>query len=256
MVVIILPSSSENIHSILVRRLYNYYFSEDKELIRKVKQVLGFTPSNTHLYRIAFSHRSMNNQATQGIQINNERLEFLGDAVLSTVVAEYLFNKYPTQNEGFLTKMRSKVVKRSTLNDIADEMSLDVLLSHFIETRLSNSMKGNALEALIGAFYIENGYHKTKDFVIKKVLMQHLDFNDLEKTDDNFKSRLLEHCQKSGKKVEFVLLARFKSQNRDKFKVAVKVDGQEKGQAEDFNKKSAEQKAAKIAIKSFKEAKA
>ncbi len=231
------------------RRLYNSRLSADRTLASKLNSVLGFTPSHLAVFKVAVSHKSLNAQG-KGSKYNNERLEYLGDSVLSTVVAEYLFKKYPKKNEGFLTKMRSKIVKRSTLNMIADNMGLDVILSEYSMGNLSNSMKGNALEALIGAIYIEKGYVGTRDYIIKHILMKHLDVKALEALDDNYKSRLLEWCQKHGKEVEFVLLNKYKFDKRDRFKVAVQVDGKELATAEDYNKKSAEQKASSIALHS------
>lgn len=174
----------------------------------------------------------------------NERLEYLGDAILSTIVAEYLFKKYPNKDEGFLTKMRSKIVKRQTLNEIADNMGLDVILSDYSLGKMSSSMLGNALEALVGAIYIEFGYDKTKDYIIKNILMRYLNMTELETKDDNHKSQLLEWCQKNGKEINFTTLAKFKLDKRDCFKVAVVIDGVEMATSEDFNKKSAEQAAA------------
>jgi len=185
----------------------------------------------------------MSSDGTQSEQ-NNERLEYLGDAVLSTIVAEYLFNKYPNQDEGFLTKMRSKIVKRKTLNDIADKMGLDVILSEYSQGKMSKSMLGNAFEALIGAIYLEMGYSKCKTYVINSILRQYLDIHTLEALDDNYKSRLLEWGQKNGKEVEFKLLNRYKFDKRDRFLVGIIIDGLQKATAEDFNKKSAEQLAS------------
>ena len=230
----------------LIRRTYNYYFSKEKDLARKLNNVLGFTPRHLNLFKMAFYHRSMNND--DHYAYNNERLEYLGDSVLSTVVAEYLFHKYPTKDEGFLTKMRSKIVKRKTLNDIADQMGLDVILSDYSQGKLSHSMLGNAMEALVGALYIEMGYKKTSDYIIKKILMHFLDIHQLEHRDDNHKSALLEWCQKSGKDVNFILLEKTKFDKRDFFRIAVVVNGKEMGTAEDFNKKSAEQMASKLTI--------
>lgn len=178
----------------------------------------------------------------------NERLEYLGDAILSTIVAEYLFKKYPNKDEGFLTKMRSKIVKRQTLNEIADNMGLDVILSEYSMGKMSSSMLGNALEALVGAIYIEFGYERTKNYVIRNILMKYLDINDLETRDDNHKSQLLEWCQKNGKEVSFATLSKFKLDKRDCFKVAVLINGSEVATSEDFNKKSAEQAAASKAM--------
>jgi ribonuclease-3 len=179
---------------------------------------------------------------------NYERLEFLGDAVLGTIVAEYLFKKYPNSNEGFLTKMRSKIVKRNTLNKIGDKMGLDMLLQEYSQTRLSRSMLGNAVEALVGAVYLEKGYFQTKRFVIRKILRNYVDVHELESYDDNYKSQLLEWCQKNGQTVSYKLVARYKFEKRDRFKVAVMVDGKKVATADDFNKKSAEQTASEKAM--------
>ena len=220
--------------------------SPDKELTLRLKPILGFTPARLELFKTAFYHKSMTNE-TPG-KPTNERLEFLGDAILSTIVAEYLFKKYPKENEGFLTKMRSKIVKRQTLNEIAGNMGLDVILSEYSMGKMSNAMLGNALEALVGAIYIEFGYEKTKNYVTRNILMRYLDIIELETKDDNHKSQLLEWCQKNGKEINFATLSKFKLDKRDCFKVAVIIDNQEISTAEDFNKKSAEQTAARKAI--------
>jgi len=203
------------------------------------------------LFQQAFFHKSNhhNTKANKGIKFNNERLEYLGDAILSTIVAEYLFKKYPSSNEGFLTKMRAKIVKRKTLNLIGDKMGLDVILIEYNNnTRLSKSMMGNALEALVGAVYLEKGYDATKLFVISRILREYLDVHELEKRDDNFKSRLLEWCQKNGKDISYEVIDYYKMDKRDRFKVAVLVDGDQVAEAEDYNKKSAEQSASQLAL--------
>ena len=169
----------------VIRRFYNLYFSEDKELTERLKPILGFTPARISLFKTAFYHKSMTNE-TPG-KPTNERLEYLGDAILSTIVAEYLFKKYPNKDEGFLTKMRSKIVKRQTLNEIADRMGLDVILSEYSMGKMSSAMLGNAFEALIGAIYIEFGYEKTKNYVIRNILMKYIDIIELETKDDNHK---------------------------------------------------------------------
>ena len=228
---------------------YNLYFSTERNLAKKLRPILGFVPRNMKLFEQAFHHKSNQNSGNgKGHRYNNERLEYLGDAILSTIVAEYLFKKYPGGNEGFLTKMRAKIVKRKTLNFIGDQMGLDVLLLEYNNTRLSKSMLGNALEALVGAVYLERGYHLTKAFVINKVLRLYLDIHELEVNDDNFKSQLLEWCQKNGKDITYEVLDRYKVDKRDRFKVAVLIDGDQLAEAEDFNKKSAEQSASKIAL--------
>lgn len=232
----------------LLKQFYNYALTnnEDREFTRRLRSILGYTPSNLGLYKLAFFHKS--NSSQKGYSQNNERLEYLGDAVLGTVVAEYLFKKYPNSNEGFLTKMRSKIVKRKSLNQIGDKMGLDVLLSEYNTTRLSRSMLGNAVEALVGAIYVERGYDNTKSYVVNQLLRRYLDIHELEQTDDNFKSQLLEWSQKNGKTVSYKVLARYKFEKRDRFKVAVLVDGEKVGTADDFNKKSAEQIASERAL--------
>ena len=209
--------------------------------------MLGFVPSNINLFKLAFYHKSTSTDKLYAVQ-SNERLEYLGDAVLGTIVAEYLFKKYPNSDEGFLTKMRSKIVKRKSLNRIADKMGLDMLLNEYNNTRLSRSMLGNALEALVGAVYLECGYHGTKRYVINKILRSYLDIHELETFDDNYKSQLLEWCQKNGQTVAYKMLAKYKFEKRDRFKVAVLIDGKKIATADDFNKKSAEQTASEKAM--------
>lgn len=228
-------------------RFYNFYLSEDKGLARKMRNLIGFTPSKLSIFKLAFYHKSASNDKMNAIT-SNERLEYLGDAVLGTIVAEYLFKKYPNKNEGFLTKMRSKIVKRQSLNKIADKMGLDVILNEYNQTRLSRSMLGNALEALVGAVYLECGYNGTKRYVINKILRSYLDIHELEEYDDNYKSQLLEHCQKNGQVVTYKMLAKYKFDKRDRFKVAVMIDGKKLATADDFNKKSAEQTASEKAM--------
>jgi len=244
-----------------LRRVKNKFFAKDKEFLSKLQDLLGFTPANLSIFQLAFSHRSNSNghnnspngngnekPKTYGNVQNNERLEYLGDAILGTIVAEYLFKKYPHADEGFLTKMRSKIVKRKSLNLIGEKMGLDLILSSQNNTRLSRSMLGNAVEALVGAIYLELGYHGTKRYLIRKVLMNYLDIHELESVDDNYKSQLLEWCQKNGQNVSYKLIARYKYEKRDRFKVAVMINGKKIATADDFNKKSAEQTASERAM--------
>ena len=233
----------------MIRTFYNYYLSPEKELAKNLKSVLGFVPNNIKLFKLAFFHKSMNNSEVRSKANNNERLEYLGDSVLSTIVAEYLYKKYPGRDEGFLTKMRSKIVKRKTLNKVAERMGLDIILSRYTQGKMSYSMLGNAFEALIGALYIEYGYDKTKNYVIAKILMKYLDVHELERSDDNYKSQLLEWGQKEGRQIAYKLINKYKLDKRDRFKIAVFLDGEEVCRAEDFNKKSAEQIASSTALK-------
>jgi ribonuclease III len=229
------------------RRFYNRFLHPERAFAKRVRSLVGFTPAYMHLFKLAFFHKSTASAGDYAIS-NNERLEFLGDSVLSTIVAEYLFRKYPGNDEGFLTKMRSKIVKRNSLDEIGDRMNLDTFLSDYNNTRLSKSMLGNALEALVGAVYIEVGYERTRDYVIRRILRRYLDMDMLEGFDDNYKSQLLEWCQKNGYTIEYKVINKYKSEKRDKFKVAVLVNGYKMGTADDFNKKSAEQMASERAI--------
>lgn len=231
----------------LTRKTYNRWFSKDKELCARVRPLVGFTPVNLSIFKLAFSHKSNPTEKSKVPQ-NNERLEYLGDAILGTIVAEYLFKKYPGADEGFLTKMRSKIVKRSSLNKIGEKMGLDLLLTEFNQTRLSRSMLGNAVEALVGAVYLERGYRQTKQYIIRRILRDYVNIHELESYDDNYKSQLLEHCQKNGQAVSYKLVARYKFEKRDRFKVAVMINGEKLATADDFNKKSAEQTASERAM--------
>ncbi len=233
----------------LFYRLYNLYLSPERAFARKVRRLTGFVPSRLSLFRLAFAHKSgAASREGLGGQTSNERLEYLGDAVLGTVVAEYLFKKYPDADEGFLTKMRSKIVKRKSLNQIGDRMGLNVFLQEQNATRLSSSMLGNAVEALVGAVYLERGYRRTHDFILRRILKLYVDIHELETTDDNYKSQLLEACQKQGKPIAYKLISKYKQDRRDRFQVGVMIAGEQVSVADDYNKKAAEQLASLKAL--------
>lgn len=233
-----------------LKEIFYYRFSSDKNFVQSLSSILGYVPTKPRLYKLAFSHKSMEGERSGDDKVqNNERLEYLGDAVLGTIVAEYLFKKYPNKDEGFLTKMRSKIVNRKCLNGIADKMELDVFLRQSGTNTISRSMLGNALEALIGAVYIERGYGGTRQFIVFRILRHYLEVEALESIDRNFKSQLLEWCQKSRKTIAYQILDKFKMDNRDRFKVAVLIDDEQIATAEDFSKKSAEQLASEKALK-------
>jgi ribonuclease-3 len=208
--------------------------------------MLGFMPGRISLYISAFSHRSVKEKTTD----NNERLEYLGDAILGGIIADYLFRKYPYKGEGFLTEMRSKMVNRQTLNEIAIKMGLKKITSY---NKSDNSLKssqifGNALEALVGAVYIDKGYPKTKDWVLKKMIVPHLFAEDLEQLDINQKNKLYSWANKSGKNLEFETIDEKMENGRRLFTVGAVVDGQVIAQGKAFNKKDASQIAAQTAV--------
>lgn len=238
-----------------LRRTYNKYFvsKEDKEFIKQLEEILGYTPGNLSVYALAFAHKSTGDSEDRFFDVqNNERLEFLGDAVLGTIVAEYLFNKYPDSDEGFLTKMRSKCVNRKMLNQVGAEMGLEEFIDTSNASKMSKSTLGNALEAFIGAIYLDIGYYGTQKFIIHRMIKNFIDVLHLELYDDNFKSLLLEWCQKNKRSILYEVAGKTKVDNRDFFKVIVKIDKVVAGEAEDFNKKSAEQKVSKIALERLK----
>ncbi len=235
----------------LIKRANLKYFSRDKFFAERLREIIGFTPANLYLFKLAFFHKSTLNNMNGSRAVvyqSNERLEYLGDALLSFVVGEYLFNTYPKADEGFLTKMRSKIVKRKTLNELAVKMGLDGMMAEFNQTSISSSMLGNALEALIGAIYLEKGFDYARHFVLRRILKRYIDISVLESFDDNFKSQLLEWCQKNSREIDFRIISKYKTDKRDRFKVGVFIDGEEIASAEDYNKKSAEQIASEIAL--------
>ena len=181
---------------------------------------------------------------------NNERLEYLGDAILSGIVADFLFKKYPYKEEGFLTEMRSKMVNRTTLNDIALKMGLKKITNF---NKFDNSLRisqifGNTLEAIVGAIYLDKGYKKTRSWVLKQLILPYLFVDDLEQIDINLKNRLIGWASKNGKQLEFETLNEKMEGSRRIFTIAVVLDGVVLSEAKGFNKKDASQVAAQIAI--------
>lgn len=234
-----------------IKKGYNLYFSKNKQLAYKLYDILGFIPKKLYLYELAFLHKSYQENGSK-YKFTNERLEYLGDAVLSVVVGEYLFKKYPLKDEGFLTKMRSKIVKRKTLNEVSQKMGLDKILGEYAVGKVSRSMAGNALEALIGAIYLDIGHKKTHNFIVRNILRNQINIKELESIDDNYKSQLLEWAQKNGKSIDFVLNEKEKINGRDFFKIALMVNNKQISVSEAYNKKAAEQKASLIAINRLK----
>lgn len=217
-----------------------------KSFKKQLNNVLGFTPGDISLYKTALSHRSVR----EGADENNERLEFLGDAVLSSIIAHYLFRKYPYKGEGFLTEMRSKMVNRQKLNEIELKMGLKKITFY---NKFDNALKisqifGNTLEALIGAVYLDKGYRKTQVWVEKYIILPHLFIDDLETIEINIKNKLYGWANKNGKLLEFETLAENMEGGRRVFTIGATVDGELVSQAKGFNKKDASQLAAQQAV--------
>ncbi len=218
--------------------------SSKKKHNKELFSILGYIPRNKKLYELAFLHRSASAITNNKPLMNNERLEFLGDAVLGSIVAEYLFSQYPNKNEGFLSTMRSKIVKRNQLNSIAIKMGIDKLIVSNIFTN-SKNVFGNALEALIGAVYLDKGYNFTKKYVIEKVLKIHIDLKQLEYHETDFKSRVIEWAQKNRMDIKFECKEEYSEKdNAAIFVSTIMVANQSMGQGRGFSKKEAEQNAA------------
>jgi ribonuclease III len=215
-------------------------------LQKQLENVLGIKPGNIFLYTTALSHRSVK----EGADENNERLEYLGDAVLSAIVADYLFKKYPYKGEGFLTEMRSKMVNRQQLNDIAVKMGLKkiTLYNKFDGSLKGSQIFGNTLEALVGAIYLDKGYRKTQKWVLKHMIVQHMDVDDLETIDINLKNKLIGWASKNGKILEFETLEEKLENSRRVFTIAAVLDGEQLALGKGYNKKDASQIAAQLAI--------
>src|SRR5450432_3264327 len=207
----------------------------DRDLRRQLRNVLGLAPIKLDLYKTALSHRSIR----EGADENNERLEFLGDAVLSSLVAHYLFMRYPYKDEGFLTEMRSKMVNRNQLNEIALKIGLKKITFY---NRFDNSLKisqifGNTLEAVVGAVYLDKGYIRTRRWVNEHIISPHLFMQDLEILDINQKNKLYGWANKNGKNLEFETLDERVENGRRLFTIGAMVDGVLVAEARAYNKK-------------------
>ncbi len=218
------------------------------------RKVLGFTPRNTKVYQTAFIHRSKSVETAQGRRINNERLEYLGDAVLSAIVAEFLYRKYPTQGEGFLTELRSKIVSRSNLNQLAQKIGLSQLIQYNKESQgIFKSIDGDTFEALVGAIYIEKGYRFTRRVIINRILHIYIDVDELSHKDWNFKSKLIDWGQKKKHKVSFevvrVIYQGKNDSNRKKYEIRALINGEPYESAIEYSIKAAEQLAAEKTYK-------
>ena len=213
---------------------------------KQLKNVLGFSPDNISLYKTALTHRSVRENADE----NNERLEYLGDAVLSALVADYLFMRYPYKEEGFLTEMRSKMVNRQQLNEIALRMGLKKITLY---NKSDGSLKisqifGNTLEALVGAIYLDRGYKKTAKWVTDRIILPHMFIDDLELLEINHKNKLYGWANKNGKVLEFETVEERVENGRRLFTIAAVVDGKNIAEGKAFNKKDASQIAAQMAV--------
>ncbi|RZA02417.1 MAG: ribonuclease III [Sphingobacteriaceae bacterium] len=237
-----------------VSRLYKLYLSPHRKYVKVLKNLLGFVPGNLSLYRLAFRHKSVAQNVKKGVKNSNERLEFLGDAVLGSVVAEVLFKLYPYEDEGFLTELRSKIVSRVNLNQLARKLGFEGLIeydSRVLGSSRQGSLLGDAFEALIGAVYLDKGYNFTRNFLINHIIKSHIDIHTLEQTETNFKSKLIEWCQRHSKDISFDLIENGEGESAKLFTVQASVDGEIMGLGKEFNKKNAEKLAAEKACEAL-----
>ncbi len=229
-----------------------------KNLQRSIAHIIGERPSNLDLYQLALRHTSAAKATPiEGFRESNERLEYLGDAVLGMVIAEFLFKKYPYKDEGFLTEIRSRIVNRETLNGIAREIGLDILIEYdgnrtrHLPTR--SSMYGDALEALVGAIYLDKGFRFTRRFILNE-LLSHYNIELVVQHNANFKSRLIEWAQRDGKEIRFEILSEKGTGHLREFIAQVMLNDEPFATGTGYSKKKAEQAAAEKALASVSQA--
>ncbi|MBR5674508.1 MAG: ribonuclease III [Muribaculaceae bacterium] len=230
--------------------LIKLLFVKDKELYVFIHRITGYYPRDIKPYQLAMVHRSKPVKMPDGRWANNERLEYLGDAVLDTVVADFLYNTFPGKHEGFLTSTRAKIVQRESLNRIGNTLHLDSHVHAQMRSSSHNSyLCGNALEALVGAVYLDQGYKRCRKFIVERLIKKHFNLNDLVKTEQNFKSRLIEWTQKYRVNIEFELVDSYTdTDNNPVFRTAVILGGIYASDAQGYSKKESHQAASKKAL--------
>jgi ribonuclease-3 len=222
---------------------------QDKEFKRKLKNILGFSPNNIALYKQAFRHRSSSKEITEHLQ-SNERLEFLGDAVLGAVVAEYLFKLFPKKDEGFLTQMRSRIVNGQNLFMLSKKFGFDALLNSRLtkKEKVSSSAYGDAFESFIGAVFLDKGFDITRKFILNRIIKLHLDINELLQNDTDYKSQFQILMQRQKKQFEYSVLKEEHNSKEKTYTIQLSIDGVEQGVFEHKSKKVAEQKVAQLVL--------
>ncbi len=225
------------------------YLGKDGAFFLEIKRITGLKPKTTTFYQLAFRHSSASQKVARG-RINNQRLEFLGDAVLGLVVADFLYNRYSGHGEGFLTSMRSKIVSRKYLNSLGTKMGLHKLLVKKTPRNIqAKSIYGDALEALIGAVYLDYGYQKCKVFIEQKILSQYVDWENIERRIASHKGALLEWSQKNKQKLSLEVTNSWGESHARKYEVSVFLNGNLVSKGVGTSKKRAEEEASKLAYK-------
>jgi ribonuclease-3 len=233
------------------KRINGTYILDKREFGSRLKKILGFSPGNLKLYEVAFIHRSATFTLPDGKKVNNERLEYLGDAVLDAILSDYLFEKFPDASEGFMTKIRSRIVNRDILNQLAVSMGINaILISNVSSLHSTKNLYGDALEALIGSVFLDKGFKKTKKLFIKNVLNKYLDLDDIIKTDSDYKSLVFEWVQKNKSNIIFTYNEEYDfNLKKSIFSTNLIIDKKELGTGHGSSKKEAEQEAACMAWK-------
>lgn len=231
--------------------LFKNYSKKEKNLRAKLRRIVGGNPLNLALYKLALQHSSVAKKTRRGTKLSNERLEFLGDAILDMVVADYLFKKFPYKNEGFLTEIRSRIVNRDALNQVAIKIGINKIMA-FDENRKSKfshkSIFGNTLEALVGAIYLDRGFKFSKRFILKKILEPHFDLEVIVKENPNYKSRIIEWAQKENRDLRFEIVEIKERKQFKEFTAQVFIEDEPVSKGHGTSKKKAEQDAAQKSI--------
>ncbi len=227
---------------------FTILFSSDKKLSGSIKNIFGYFPRNIFLYQLAFRHKSAAKEIVNGLKMSNERLEYLGDAVLSLIVADFLFKKFPYKEEGFLTEMRARIVSRAQLNKLSIKLGLDRLIKSETFNHQCKSMHGNAFEAFVGALYLDKGYDFAKKIILTRVIEVHLDIEKIQNEDNNFKSQLIEWSQKEKIPIEFKMIEEIGNGYGKQYLVELSVGNEVLASGRDFSIKGAEQIAAGKAL--------
>ena len=231
-------------------------FRKDRESYFCFYRILGFFPRDIKVYQQALLHKSISMRSEKGRPINNERLEFLGDAILDAIVGDIVYRHFEGRREGFLTNTRSKIVQRETLNKLAVEIGLDKLVKYSTRSSSHNSyMYGNAFEAFIGAIYLDQGYDRCKQFMEEKIFKNYIDLDKMSRKEVNFKSKLIEWSQKNKMEVSFELIEQVLDEEYNPmFHTEVRIEGISAGTGTGYSKKESQQNAAQMALKKIKDA--
>jgi ribonuclease III len=241
--------------SLFRKRINGTFILPKREFSSRLKKILGFKPGNLKLYEVAFIHRSATFTIPGGKKVNNERLEYLGDAVLDAILSDYLFGKFPDATEGFMTKIRSRIVNRDILNQLAISMGVhNILISNISSVQPTKNLYGDALEALIGSLFLDKGFRKTKKFFIANVLNKYLDLEFIINTDTDYKSLVFEWVQKHKSNLIFTYNEEYDfNKKKSVFSTTLIIDKEEMGEGHGSSKKEAEQEAASQAWKRLKD---